>query len=96
MTLEEPPAIDSPPITGEGDPHVTGHSWELSWLVTNDFFRAKNYDYQPLIVLFVFISLFIGALLKEVNKKTRLPYSVMILYSGILLGKYKDQLGIVG
>ena len=34
--------------------------------------------------------------MREVNKKTRLPYTVLLLYAGILLGKYYSQLYLVG
>lgn len=53
-----------------------------------DLFKTRNYGDQPLIVLFVFIALFVGAILREINKKTHLPFSVMLLYAGIMMGKY--------
>ena len=81
MTLEEVLAESSAAAAAEDQPVDAG------WVV-QDLFKTRNYGQEPLLVLFVFISLFIGAILREVNKKTRIPFSVLMLYAGILLGKY--------
>lgn len=42
----------------------------------------------PLIVFFVFFGLFIGGILREVNKKTAFPYTPMVVVVGILIGRF--------
>lgn len=49
-----------------------------------------------LIIKFIFLSLLLGGLLKEIKKKTNIPYSPMLLLSGILFGLFAKNMGIVG
>ncbi len=51
---------------------------------------------QALIVLFIFAGLSIGGVLREVNKKTKIPYTPMLIIAGLLLGYYEDSLGAIG
>ena len=47
---------------------------------------------EVLVVLFVFFGLLIGAICREVNKKTKIPYTPMLLVVGILMGGYRNHL----
>jgi len=48
---------------------------------------------QPLLVLFVFLGLAAGGLLRQLNRKTKIPYTPMLIVLGIFLGCYRDSLG---
>ena len=50
----------------------------------------------PLAVLFVFFGLLCGCILREVNKKTGVPYTPMLLVLGIVFGYCRADLGSVG
>ncbi len=50
----------------------------------------------PNVVLFIFIGLLLGAILREVNKKTKIPYTPMLLVLGMVLGYIRDHLGVIG
>jgi hypothetical protein len=47
-------------------------------------------------VLFIFFGLLCGSILREINKKTGVPYTPMLLVLGILLGYFRNDLGPVG
>jgi hypothetical protein len=49
-----------------------------------------------LVVLFIFVGLLLGGLLREVNKKTKIPYTPMLLVLGIFLGYFRESLGPIG
>lgn len=49
-----------------------------------------------MVILFVFVGLLLGSILREVNKKTKIPYTPMLLVLGIVLGYFRESLGIVG
>ena len=40
------------------------------------------------VLFFILISLFVGCLLRELNKKTKIPYSPAVLFVGLLLGLF--------
>ena len=48
------------------------------------------------IILFLFVGLFLGGLLREVNKKTSIPYTPMLFVLGIVSGFYYLNLGVLG
>ena len=48
-------------------------------------------DYSMLYILFVFINLLIGGVCKEINKKTKIPYTPMLFMIGILLGVFVNS-----
>ena len=48
------------------------------------------------IVFFLFGSLLVGAILKEINKKTHIPYTPMLFIIGIACGVYNVNLGAFG
>ena len=48
------------------------------------------------IILFTFVTLLLGAILKEIKKKTNIPYTPMILIIGLLAGLNAEHLGIIG
>ena len=50
----------------------------------------------PLIVLFIAVGLLLGGILREINKKTKIPYTPMLLVLGIFLGYFRHSLGVVG
>jgi len=51
---------------------------------------------QPLILLFIFFGLLIGGMLREVNKRTKFPYTPMLIIAGIILGHWDHVLGNIG
>ena len=56
-------------------------------------------DHEPsevLVVLWVFITFLIGATLHEIQKKTKIPYTPMLLGVGILFGVFAEDMGLVG
>ncbi len=48
---------------------------------------------EVLIVYFIAIGLLIGALLREVNKKIKLPYTPMLLIAGMIIGGWREYFG---
>jgi len=48
---------------------------------------------EVLVVLFITMGLLLGGLLREVNKKTKIPYTPMLLVSGMLIGGYREYFG---
>ena len=48
------------------------------------------------IILFIISGVFVGAVLTEVKKKTKIPYSPMIMLLGIAVGLLEDQIWIFG
>lgn len=57
---------------------------------------TEEVEEGPKIVFFVMIGLLIGAVLREVNKRTKIPYTPMLLLVGIIIGELVDELGILG
>jgi hypothetical protein len=47
-------------------------------------------------MLFVFFGLLCGAILREINKKTKIPYTPMLLVLGIFFGYARHVLGTFG
>lgn len=64
--------------------------------ITTTSEEETSAERQPLILLYVFGGLLIGGLLRELNKKTKFPYTPMVVLTGIILGYWKSKLGIVG
>ena len=56
-------------------------------LIENDNFSA---------FLWVFITLILGALLRHLNKKFKVPYTPSLLFVGLLWGYFYAYLGIIG
>lgn len=50
----------------------------------------------PLVVFFVVFGLLLGGLLREVNKKTKFPYTPLLILTGLFLGYFRNYLGDVG
>lgn len=48
---------------------------------------------EVLVVLFVFFGLLIGGLCREINKKTKIPYTPMLLIIGMIMGGYREYFG---
>ena len=48
------------------------------------------------IIFFLFGSLFLGGVFREINKKTGIPYTPMLFIVGIALGYYNAVLGVFG
>ena len=51
---------------------------------------------ETLVIFFLFAALFLGGIFKEVNKKTKIPYTPMLFIVGIVCGKFHSSLGIFG
>jgi len=51
---------------------------------------------QLLIVLFTFVGLMVGGLLRELYKKTKFPYTPLVVIAGILMGHYAHDMGVIG
>ena len=60
---------------------------------TNDH---RDVGPEALIILFTFVGLLLGAALREVSKKTKIPYTPILLAVGLIIGIYVDSLGILG
>jgi len=56
----------------------------------------RNVGPEALIILFTFAGLLLGAALREVSKKTKVPYTPILLAVGLIIGIYVDSLGILG
>ena len=48
------------------------------------------------MIFFIAVGLLLGGILREINKKTKIPYTPMLLVLGILLGYFKSSLGMIG
>ena len=44
----------------------------------------------------MFFGLFLGGILREVNKRTGFPYTPMVVTVGIIMGKFDEHLGVIG
>jgi Kef-type K+ transport system membrane component KefB len=42
------------------------------------------------------VGLLLGGILREINKKTKIPYTPMLLVLGIVLGYGRESFGIIG
>jgi hypothetical protein len=58
--------------------------------------EAENEHRQPLIILFIFAGLCIGGILREFTKKTKFPYTPLLIIVGMLLGHFRNYLGVIG
>ena len=58
--------------------------------------EGGHHDNGPTAVLFVFMGLLFGTLLREINKMTKIPYTPMLLVAGIFFGYYRNSLGVFG
>ena len=43
----------------------------------------------PTIIFFVIIGLLIGTFIREISKRTKIPYTPMVLLIGIILGEFE-------
>ncbi len=50
----------------------------------------------PLVIFFVFFGLLLGGMLRELNKKTKFPYTPMLILTGLFMGYFRHYLGTVG
>lgn len=48
------------------------------------------------IVFLIFMILIVSAILREIKKKTNIPFSPMLLVVGLILGIFEESLGFVG
>jgi hypothetical protein len=51
---------------------------------------------EALIILCIFFSLFVGCLMREVNKKTKVPLTPMLLLIGIIISYFHNYFGYLG
>lgn len=51
---------------------------------------------ESLSVFFLMIGLLIGAIVRELNKRINIPYTPFLFLIGLLLGFFKDSLGMLG
>jgi len=56
----------------------------------------RNVGPEALIILFTFAGLLLGAMLREVSKKSKIPYTPILLAVGLIMGVYVDSLGVLG
>lgn len=57
---------------------------------------GSHHSNQSLVILFIFFGLLLGVILREVNKKTKIPYTPMLVVIGMLMGYYRESLGVIG
>jgi len=58
--------------------------------------HESSHGLEGLIVLFTFGGLLVGATLREFSKKTKFPYTPLLLLVGLLAGMFLDELQIFG
>jgi len=60
--------------------------------------HSHGHEISPggMMIFFIFICLFAGAIFKEIKKKTNIPYTPMVLIFGLVIGYYDTQLGFFG
>ncbi len=51
---------------------------------------------QANLIYYLALGLLLGLIMREVNKKTKLPYSPMMLFLGIMLGLMQKHMGWLG
>ncbi|KAL4508105.1 hypothetical protein ABPG72_021478 [Tetrahymena utriculariae] len=51
---------------------------------------------QPYLILFVIMGLALGGLLRQLNRKTGIPYTPMLIVVGIIVGCYRSSFGLIG
>jgi hypothetical protein len=61
-------------------------------LLLPEFHTDENH---PLVVFFIFFGLFLGCILREVNKSTKIPYTPMLIVFGIIISHKRDSLGTI-
>ena len=57
---------------------------------------SEDMDNGGRIVFLIFMILIVSAILREVKKKTSIPFSPMLLLVGLILGIFEHRLGFVG
>jgi hypothetical protein len=45
------------------------------------------------VTLFITIGMLIGGICREINKKTNIPYTPMLLVIGMIIGGYREYFG---
>lgn len=64
---------------------------------SRSFFKSSPYiPSEGLVILYIFSGIFLGSVLKEIKKKTTIPYSPLILISGLVIGIFHQYLSIFG
>lgn len=58
--------------------------------------KGEGESNSEFMIFFCFSSLIIGSILKEVKKKTNIPYTPMVLIVGALIGFYHQKFGKIG
>jgi len=53
-------------------------------------------DYIDLVIFFIFFSLLLGCICREITKMWSIPYSPMLLILGLIWGGLEDWIGFVG
>lgn len=51
---------------------------------------------QPLVILFIFFGLMLGVILREFSKKTKVPYTPLVVATGMVMGYFREYLGVIG
>lgn len=94
-TLSEAPTETSHHNSTEPS-STTEPSHETSTDETEHQDHAHHISNGGLIIMFTFLVLFVGSVLKEIKKKTNIPYTPMILIMGLVCGYYHESWGILG
>lgn len=83
VATTEPSTHETPTGEGEGAGEETvEHAHEIS--------------NGGLIIMYTFSVIFMGAIFKEIKKKTNIPYTPMVLIFGLIAGYYNESWGILG
>lgn len=77
----------APKVLGSSIPHIGDDYKHLNEYIIHN---------ESLVVFFVFLSLAMGSIMKEINRATAIPYSPMLFFAGILAGYYWESLGVIG
>ena len=57
---------------------------------------SDHLDGGNLVVLYISVSIFIGAIFKELHKKFKIPYTALLVILGFLVGYFSDSIPIYG
>ena len=85
--------------------HGTHGTDKVAYSCTDDLVTIKKMEQDEvhshdhtsmLVILFLFIQIFIGQLLKAFSNWTTIPYTSLLFIAGVMIGHYHEDLGGIG
>lgn len=69
----------------------------LNEVTSSEYSNEENkISTESLVVFFLFGGLMIAGFVREINKKTSIPYTPMLFVIGMFVGKFSESMGILG